>query len=114
MVRSIGYMILGCCTAVGGLLLWNHGPQVISQAVAQTTASGIASGSISDLTALSDRFEAVAKRVLPAVVSIEASKVSGTSGNQKRVEDSGSGVMIAAENNRGVLVVTNNHVIDKA
>src|SRR5205814_8608227 len=69
-----------------------------------------------DLTTLSDRFEAVARRLGPAVVSIEAVKPSGTKpdGKTRTVEDSGSGVLVAAEDGRGTLVITNNHVVTGA
>jgi len=72
--------------------------------------------SAGDLTALSDRFESVARRLAPAVVSIEAIKPSGTKpdGKPRTVEDSGSGVLVATDDGRGTLVITNNHVVTGA
>jgi S1-C subfamily serine protease len=65
---------------------------------------------------LSDRFEAVARRVGPAVVSIEAVKPNGTKpdGKPRTIEDSGSGVLVAADDGRGTVVLTNSHVVTGA
>lgn len=67
---------------------------------------------------LSERFEAIAARVLPAVVSVEAvkpGKATTTSGAKARpVEESGSGVIIKIEGRPGYFVLTNNHVITQA
>src|SRR6266567_2936976 len=44
---------------------------------------------------LSDRFETIAGRILPAVVSVEAVKPpKASSGKSKPVEESGSGVLV--------------------
>lgn len=67
---------------------------------------------------LSQRFEAVAKKVSPAVVSIEAVKAQRSAlsgqGKGKPVEESGSGVLIKLDNRPGYLILTNNHVIANA
>jgi serine protease Do len=68
------------------------------------------------LVQLSDRFESIANRVLPAVVSVEAvkpAKLTAT-GKSKPVEESGSGVLIKTEARPGYFVLTNNHVIAQA
>src|SRR4051812_47829451 len=52
---------------------------------------------------LSERFEAIAARVLPAVVAVEAVKPPKTAGGKtKPVEESGSGVLIKADGKPGV------------
>src|SRR5262249_52523088 len=72
----------------------------------------------SDIVLIGDRFELVARRVSPAVVSVEASKPAapsnGSNGKARPVEESGSGVLIRAENRPGYLVLTNNHVVAQA
>src|SRR5262249_36012710 len=68
-----------------------------------------------DATRLSDRFEQVARRVSPAVVAIEAVKPSSKpNAKSKTVEESGSGVLIRVSGQRGVLALTNNHVVSQA
>ena len=65
---------------------------------------------------LSDRFETVAARVLPAVVSVEAVKPPKVApdGKSKPVEESGSGVIVKLDGRPGHFVLTNNHVIAQA
>jgi S1-C subfamily serine protease len=67
---------------------------------------------------LSDRFEAVASRVAPAVVSVEAIKPSKALANgtarSRAIEESGSGVILKLEGRGGFFVLTNNHVISQA
>ncbi len=66
--------------------------------------------------ALSDRFEAVAARVLPAVVAVEAVKPAKPlpGGKGKPVEESGSGVLVKLDGRPGSYILTNNHVISQA
>src|SRR5262249_6885290 len=59
------------------------------------------------------RFEAVARKIMPAVVAVDAKKPAGVK-RPKAEEESGSGVLIRVEGQRGVLVLTNNHVIADA
>jgi S1-C subfamily serine protease len=78
---------------------------------------GTLPGSADPVLQLSDRFEAVAARVLPAVVSVEAikpPKASATGGKGKPVEESGSGVLVRLESKSTPFVLTNNHVIAQA
>jgi S1-C subfamily serine protease len=66
---------------------------------------------------LSERFEAIARKLSPAVVYVEATKPGkGSSTNSKpsSVEESGSGVLVRAGSANQVLVLTNNHVIAQA
>src|SRR5262245_5955051 len=73
-------------------------------------------GAIDPLMALGERFEAIASRVSPAVVAVEAVKparsVSDSKG--KAVEESGSGLIVKADGRPGYIVITNNHVISQA
>jgi S1-C subfamily serine protease len=68
---------------------------------------------VTDVIALQERFEAVARRVSPAVVYVEARKPSEKSAStaNRIVEESGSGVIIQPPGRREHLVLTNNHVI---
>ena len=61
-------------------------------------------------------FEMVAKAVSPAVVHIVAEKNGGTAEapRVKRYEETGSGVIVRADRGKGVYVLTNNHVVEKA
>jgi S1-C subfamily serine protease len=61
----------------------------------------------------SDRFESVFRQVSPAVVAIEATKPPAV-GKTKPTEESGSGIIVKMDGIRGVVVVTNNHVISGA
>jgi S1-C subfamily serine protease len=110
MNRILAVFILGGCAFLGGAAAVSVGPKLLAQL--PTAAPSAAA----DLTTLSDRFASVAQRLAPAVVSIEAIKPSGTKpdGKPRTVEDSGSGVLVAAEDGRGTLVITNNHVITGA
>src|SRR5262245_54996019 len=64
-----------------------------------------------DLVRLGERFEQIARKVSPAVVAVDASKVANTGGKGKTIEESGSGVLVRRDGGRGFLVLTNNHVI---
>jgi S1-C subfamily serine protease len=109
MRRALFCLFMGACAFLGGAAAVSVGPRL----QAQLSAGPTPSAGQSELAALSDRFEAVARRLGPAVVSIEAVKPSGAKaeGKARTVEDSGSGVLVAADDGRGVLAITNNHVI---
>ena len=68
------------------------------------------------LVQLSDRFEAVASKVLPAVVAVEAIKPAKTdaNGKGKPIEESGSGVIVKSDVKAGYFVITNNHVVGQS
>jgi S1-C subfamily serine protease len=110
MNRVLACLTLAGAAFLGGAAAVSVGPKLLAQL--PTAAPSAAA----DLTVLSDRFESVARRLAPAVVSIEAIKPSGTKadGKPRTVEDSGSGVLIAAEDGRGAIIITNNHVITGA
>ncbi|HEY1376072.1 MAG TPA: trypsin-like peptidase domain-containing protein [Gemmataceae bacterium] len=110
MKRVLVCLFLGGCAFLGGAAAVSFGPKLLAQL--PTSPPSVAN----DLTALSDRFEAVARRIGPAVVSIEAVKPNGTKpdGKPRTVEDSGSGVLVPADDGHGTLVITNNHVVTGA
>jgi len=70
---------------------------------------------VTDVVALSERFQLISKKLAPAVVSIEARKFNPmASGVKKQSEDSGSGVIVKLDNRPGYYVFTNNHIIENA
>jgi S1-C subfamily serine protease len=117
MKRFFLVMFLGFCSALGGAAVVGLLPRLAASAEARAADNVGLGKPISDIVRLGDRFEAVARMVSPAVVSVEATKPSQpSSGKDKKrpVEESGSGVIIKVEGRRGYFVVTNNHVIDQA
>jgi S1-C subfamily serine protease len=139
-MKRLGLILLlgggAFCGGVAGMVLLGLGRSVVvaqpppqSLPIATTPAAGPAPAppppvavtpSANDpLLALSDRFEAVARRVGPAVVAVEAVKPPlpsvGTSAKpNKPVEESGSGVLVTLDGQRGAFVITNNHVVGGA
>jgi S1-C subfamily serine protease len=114
MRRTITLLAIGVGSAVGGAAAVTIGPRLLPQAIADT--SGVRPvGNFAELGGLSERFETVARKLGPAVVSVEAVKPNGTNkdGKQRTVEDAGSGVIIADAGGRH-WVITNNHVITGA
>jgi serine protease Do len=109
MRRFLTYLLLGGCALAGGALATLVSSRFISSALAQQPAALHAP----EVDQLGQRFERVARRISPTVVAVEAVKPSAPSskGKTKPIEESGSGVMIRATGLRGVLVVTNNHVV---
>jgi serine protease Do len=70
---------------------------------------------VTDVVALSERFQLISKKLAPAVVSIEARKMSPLQqGVKKQLEDSGSGVIVKLDNRPGYYVFTNNHIVENA
>ncbi len=111
--RIWGVLLIGGCSFLGG----GAGLFVLSQterlALAQTSPA--ATPVVTDLVAISDQFELVARKVSPAVVYVEAQKTGERSaGAGKAVEESGSGVITRLEGRKDYLVLTNNHVIASA
>jgi S1-C subfamily serine protease len=102
--------LVGFCSFLGGVVAVTLGGRNTPAALAQggSPAAG-------DLNRLGDRFEFVARKVSPAVVAIEASKVQTRPGGKSRpVEESGSGVIIRVAGQSGLIVLTNNHVVQQA
>ncbi|MCS6849783.1 MAG: trypsin-like peptidase domain-containing protein [Gemmataceae bacterium] len=111
-------LFLGLCAFVGGHTAAWLGPRWTATVQAQPATGTLIPPSpvASDILRISDRFEAVARRVGPTVVSIEATK-PGNGPNQvkvKPVEETGSGVIVRLEGVPQFLVLTNNHVITGA
>lgn len=114
-MRALSLMVIGAVAGVGFFVLCNHGLQLTPIARGQNGTAPPSNAP--ELIQLSDRFETVARYVLPAVVSIEAKKTSTvvTPGTTARTtEDSGTGVIVAAIDAPGIVVITNNHVISGA
>src|SRR5581483_11476614 len=101
-------LFLGACALVGGSAAIVFGPLLTAPASAQVGGGG----GTADLSRTSERFEAAARRIMPTVVAVEAKKPAGGK-RTKAEEESGSGVLIR-DATRGVLVLTNNHVIADA
>lgn len=117
MKRLLWLLFVGTCAFGGGLASVAVAPRLVSMVAAQTRSSAVLPGTGSDVLQIADRFEWVARRVSPAVVSVEASKPAGqgTGANKGRaVEESGSGVIIRVANRPGHFVLTNNHVVAQA
>src|SRR5262245_4143609 len=124
MNRRLWRLALLGCSFVGG----GAGAVALSQlerlAFAQTQGPAPqATPVVTDLVAIADRFELVARKVAPAVVYVEAQK-STEPGDRpgdlpgdprpsrgKVVEESGSGVIVRLDGRREPLVLTNNHVV---
>jgi S1-C subfamily serine protease len=114
MRRFLTPLVLGLGAFLGGILAVAFTGRLAAPALAQT-GSGAARPADAGIDAvrLSDRFEWVARQVMPAVVAIEAIKPPATLGKKPR-EESGSGVLMQFSGERGTFVVTNNHVVSQA
>jgi serine protease Do len=119
MKRLFVLAFLGVCAALGGLLgsvLFSSWPTPLrAQGLSGAPAAPRLGPPSSEVLALSDRFEEVARRVAPAVVSLDASHPSRSSAGRGRlVEESGSGVLVQLPPRPGYFVLTNNHVVSAA
>ncbi len=112
MKRAFALFVLACSAFGGGFVAALVSPRAAPTAVAQAPPAA------DDLVRLASQFEAVARKVAPAVVAVEATKPpaapAAPGGRAKPVEESGSGVLVRFDGQRGAFVVTNNHVIDQA
>ncbi len=107
-----GLIILG---VVLGFLITSVTVQPIQPALAETPLPAPAR----QVNTIGESFDQVAMKIAPTVVAVDAMKpqlasTSGTSGNNKPLEESGSGVLVTFEQHEGVFAVTNNHVISGA
>src|SRR5712691_10355059 len=105
-------LMLGSCAFLGGTAATVISSHWIAPAAAQQ--QGPAGTSAADLTRLSDRFEAVAKKVGPSVIAVEAVKPPAGGAKTRPVEESGSGILVQFPSQEGVFALTNNHVISQA
>jgi S1-C subfamily serine protease len=114
MLKRTLYLSLVCTFAfLGGLAVPTAGPRLSIPAAAQTPAEAAAPGK--ELLALSDRFEAVARAVAPALVAVEAVRPARPGlGKGRSSEESGSGFLVRLEGRPGTFVFTNNHVVAEA
>ncbi|MGL4549714.1 MAG: S1C family serine protease [Gemmataceae bacterium] len=98
-------LFLGLCSFLGGL----------TAVRLSSSAGGFAWARSADAAAkIEERFEAVARKVSPAVVSIEAIKPTVEDGRARSVDDSGSGSLVRFAGKPGTYVLTNYHVIGAA
>jgi serine protease Do len=108
----IGMIGLGIVFGAAAVVQVPAGPRLSAQTHTANSAGG------DPLQMLSDRFESIAARVAPAVVSVEAVKPAKTIPNatskSRPVEESGSGVILKLEGRGGFFVLTNNHVVTQA
>lgn len=112
--------VVGCggCAFVGGLVgesAWGGRNTVAALPLppAQTVANE-SDRPVGGVSALGDRFQAVVKKVGPAVVAIDAVKPPAPAGGTKPKEESGSGVLVRFPGVAGTVAVTNNHVVGDA
>ena len=119
MKRTNWILVLGLSVVGFGNLLLSlptHPAQAQSQtSLASVPAPNVAPIPADPLMALSDRFEQVAHKLLPAVVAVEAIKPPKNAASKKPQEESGSGILIHLDQPKsGYFVLTNNHVISGA
>lgn len=110
MNRYSSFLWIGVSAFLGGFAAVAFMPRLQGPALADGSQAVV-----DDIHKLSDRFEAVARKISPSVVAVEALKANTTAnGKTKSVEESGSGVLIKVANQKSTLVLTNNHVITQA
>ena len=113
MRRAVTMLFLGCCSFLGGVaavaLVGRSATPVLADPSRQP-------GTPDNLIQVGNRFELVASKVSPTVVAIEAVKPALPGGTSKKstVDESGSGVLIRMVGQKGIFVLTNNHVIQRA
>jgi len=107
MKRYVIPLGVGLALFCGSSAVWRGPMQLGAQSQAQPGGHGDA------VVQIGDRFEAIASRVTPAVVAVEAVKPAkaNTDSKAKPVEESGSGLIVKVEGRPGYVVITNNHVV---
>lgn len=115
-MRWFTWFVVGSVGCAVGYLIHEPGVRLTGAVVAQSPNPSSGSGGLAELTALSDRFELVSRHVLPSVVAIEARKPAVTTPGSagRTTEDSGTGVIVAAIDGPGIIVITNHHVVSGA
>ncbi len=114
MKRLLWVLFVGSCAFFGGGVAVTVSPRLQIPVQAQSQPAGGLPQPSTDVVRLADRFEHVARRVSPAVVYVEAVKPAGVAPKARVAEDSGSGVLVKLDGQRGTFVLTNNHVIAQA
>lgn len=93
MNRFAAVLITGSCVLLGGSAAVFVPPLLVVPAAAQQGTAQATPAANDPLTALGDRFEVIARQILPTVVSIEAVKpaktLPGSTAKGKPVEESG-------------------------
>ncbi len=109
--KCLSLSILAVSSCFGGWLAVSCSDRFVTQIQAQSSTNLNAPVQI-ETEIVGDRFEKIARRILPAVVSIEARKTSQKPDGSKRTfQESGSGVIVQWEGRPGYYVLTNNHVV---
>src|SRR5437762_14035691 len=107
MKRVALVVMVGGCAFAGGAFALLVSPKLSAQPANFAPVYSASSGS--EVHQLGNRFEEIALRIAPAVVAVEATKPStppANSGKGRTLEESGSGVILRAADQRGYLVVT--------
>src|SRR5438132_1278208 len=100
---------VGACAFFGGAATVTLPPRLGTPVAAQSQPSaGAAAAAAGDVLSISERFEAIAMKVAPAVVAIEATRPArpsaGGNGKGRILEESGSGVLVKGSGKAGYLV----------
>lgn len=106
-------LFLGVCSFAGGGAALLLAPYLSLPTASAQPAPPAGRPANHDLLRISDQFEAVARKVSPAVVAVDATKPPAANG-RKATEESGSGVLVRFDGKSGIYVLTNNHVIANA
>lgn len=110
MARRLNNAVL-CSGMLGlGLALGGHlqNLRIGAQAVAVPAPAEDSAVSAAPLIQSGEHISRVSSRVMPAAVHIQATRREA---DGRRVEETGSGVMMRSEQVKGLFVITNNHVI---
>jgi S1-C subfamily serine protease len=117
MRRAAWIVFIGLSSFLGGLAA-SLSPRLSGTATAQTLSvpgGRPVSREADPVLAVSDRFQAVSRKVSASVVAVEATKPAPSRGGKKQqTEESGSGVLVRLAGQNEVSVITNNHVVSDA
>lgn len=116
MSRHFGlFAVCGACAFLGGLVAQGLTAPGTATAQPGPPLPPLPAAHDADRPLPVDRFEAVAKRVTPSVVAVDAVKPPEPGAAKREpLEESGSGVIVQFPGARGVVVVTNYHVVGAA
>lgn len=111
MARRSNTVLLATCMLSLGLAAGGHLNQLSFQGQAQATLSADTTSGADSAEALvlaGDHLARLYTKVMPAVVHVQAVREEK---DGRRVEETGSGVVMRSRKVRGLFVITNNHVI---